>query len=240
MTIISIQTNTRRPLHEDLVSRLRDLIVEGQLEPAMHVPERALCEQFNVSRTPMREALKALASEGLVVLLPNRGAVVAALGLEDVEHVVKVIDALEGMSADAACERAGDDDLAQLEQMQRDLEAHFEARNLMDYFKLNQAIHLRIVELAGNPVAYALYSSLLSRIRRYRFVGNREGMRWGRACAEHRQILDALRNRDGALLKQLLSSHLRNGWHVSRELVRDELEANARRVVQIRRRPRSA
>lgn len=230
----------KRSLHQDLVGRLRDMIVEGELEPATHIPERELCEQFGVSRTPMREALKALASEGLVRLLPNRGAVVAALTMKDVEDVVRVIDALEGMAALGCCEHLADADLAALEAMQREMERRFEARDLKGYFEVNQAIHLRIVELAGNPVAAGIYRSLLSRIRRYRFVGNREGVRWGRALAEHRQFLEAMRARDGALLRQLLHSHLRNGWHVARELVREELEANAHRPVQIRRRPRAA
>lgn len=235
-----MQIETRRPVHEDLLARLRDMIVEGDLEPAAHIPERELCEQFGVSRTPMREALKGLASEGLVTLLPNRGAVVAALGMKDVEDAVKVIDALEGMAAIACCERVTEEELVDLDTMQHEMEKHYRARDLMEYFKLNQAIHVRIVELADNPVAAATYRGLLSRVRRYRFVGNREGERWGRALAEHRQILDALRSRDGALLKQLLHSHLRNGWQVTRELVREELESNSHRPVQIRRRPRAA
>lgn len=230
----------RKPVHGELLSRLRDMIVEGELGPATHVPERELCEQFGVSRTPMREALKALAAEGLVTLLPNRGAVVAALGLADVEDVVKVVDALEGLAATACCERVTGAELSELEAMQREMERHYRARRLMAYFKLNQAIHERIVELAGNPVAAGIYRSLLARIRRYRFVGNREGTRWGQALAEHRQMLDAIRSRDGALLRQLLHSHLRNGWQVTRELVREELEANVGRPVQIRRRPRAA
>jgi DNA-binding GntR family transcriptional regulator len=230
----------RSSLHDQLVTRLRDLIVEGELEPAQHIPERELCEQFGVSRTPLREALKALASEGLVTLLPNRGAIVAALGLKEVEDVVKVVDALEGMSALAACERVTERELEALEAMQHEMERRYRVGDLMSYFKLNQAVHERIVELADNPVAAGLYRGLLGRIRRYRFVGNREGGRWGRALEEHQQILDALRARDGALLRQLLHSHLRNGWHVTRELVREELEANARRPILIRRRPRAA
>lgn len=228
------------PLHEDLVSRLRDMIVEGSLEPATHLAERELCEQFGVSRTPMREALKALASEGLLTLLPNRGAVVAALGLKDVDDVVQVIDALEGMAALDCCARVTDAEIAELEAMQQEMERHYRARRLMAYFKVNQAIHERFVELAGNPVATALYRSLLARIRRYRFVGNRKGERWGRALAEHRELLDAIRDRNGERLKRLLHAHLMNGWQVARELVREELEDNLRRPVQIRRRPRAA
>jgi DNA-binding GntR family transcriptional regulator len=227
----------RQPVHETVVGRLRDLIVEGSLGPGVHVPERELCTRFGISRTPLREALKALAAEGLIVLLPNRGAIVAALGPKDVEDVVKVIDALEGMAAIDACERASDAALDAVEALHRQMEARYRARDLMGYFKLNQAIHESIVELADNPVASATYRSLLARIRRYRFVGNLESARWERALAEHAQLLDALRARDGALLRQLLHSHLRNGWRVARELVRDELEANADRPVRIRRRP---
>ena len=234
---IRIAPAPRRPVHEDVLARLRDMIVEGELAPGAHIPERTLCERFGISRTPLREALKALGSEGLVNLLPNRGAVVAALTLKDVDDVVKVIDALEGLAAVAACETMTDAKLANIEDLHRQMVARRRDGDLMGYFKLNQAIHEAIVDAADNPVASTIYRSLLARIRRYRFIGNRESERWEQALAEHEHFLDALRQRDGALLRQLLHSHLRNGWRVTRALVRDELDANAARPVRILRRP---
>ncbi len=234
---LPVGTTPRRPVHEEVLARLRDMIVEGELEPGTHIPERTLCESFGISRTPLREALKALASEGLVTLLPNRGAVVAALTLKDVDDVVRVIDALEGMAATAACERLTETRLATIEDLHRQMVARRETGDLMGYFKLNQEIHEALVDAADNPVASTIYHSLLSRIRRYRFVGNRETERWEQALAEHEHFLQALRERDGALLRALLHSHLRNGWRVTRELVREELEANACRPVRILRRP---
>jgi len=213
------------------------MIVEGELQPGTHIPESSLCERFGISRTPMREALKALGSEGLVTLLPNRGAVVAALTLKDVDDTVKVIDAIEGMACLAACECLDDEGLRHIELLHDQMVQHRRKGDLMGYFKANQAVHEAIVDAADNPVASAMYRSLLSRIRRYRFIGNREGERWERALAEHEQILEALRERDGELLRQLLRSHLRNGWRVTRTVVRDELEANAKRPVRILRRP---
>ncbi|MEO8136159.1 MAG: GntR family transcriptional regulator [Betaproteobacteria bacterium] len=230
-------TSARRPVHEDVRARLRDMIVEGELPAGAHIPESSLCERFGISRTPLREALKALAAEGLVTLLPNRGAIVAALTLKDVEDVFKVVDALESLAAPSACEQLSDAGLRHIESLHVQMVARRDDGDLMGYFKLNQAIHEAIVEAAGNPVASTIYRSLLSRIQRYRFVGNTENERWARALAEHEQFLDALRQRDGALLRQLLHSHLRNGWQVSRELVREELEANERRPLRILRRP---
>src|SRR5919202_3288251 len=95
----------RGSLHERLVGALRDLIIEGELEAGARVPERLLCERFGVSRTPLREALKALASEGLVELLPNRGARVTRLTPEDVEDMFQVMGALEALSGTLACGR---------------------------------------------------------------------------------------------------------------------------------------
>jgi len=232
-----MSSSPRRPVHEDVVARLRDMIVEGELLPGTHIPESSLCERFGISRTPLREALKVLGSEGMVTLLPNRGAVVAALTLKDVDDVVKVIDVLEGLAAPAACEQLTDQGRKQIEAMHDQMVERRSQGDLMGYFKQNQAIHEAIVDAAGNPVASTIYRSLLNRIRRYRFIGNRESERWERALAEHEQFLDALRQRDGELLRQLLHSHLRNGWRVTRELVREELEANDRRPVRILRRP---
>ncbi len=234
---LSIVAAVRTPVHEDVLAGVRDLIVEGVYPPGTHIPENALCASFGVSRTPMREALKALAAEGLVVLLPRRGAVVNALTLKDVDDVVAVIEALEGLASLEACARITAAQLSRIESMNAEMVACRKAGDLMGYFKRNQDIHEAIVEAAGNDVASAMYRSLLGRIRRYRYVGNTEAQRWDRAVAEHAHFIEALRERDGPLLRQLLRSHLRNGWRASRDLVAEELARNAASPVRILRRP---
>jgi DNA-binding GntR family transcriptional regulator len=200
----------RGGLHEHLVTGLRDIIVEGELAGGARIPERLLCERFGVSRTPLREALKALASEGLVELLPNRGARVTQLTPEDVEHMFQVMGALEGLSGTLACGRITEPELAEIRALHYQMLAHYMRRQLPEYFRLNQAIHEAILDAARNPVLKATYLGLAGRIRRARYAANMSEERWAQAVEEHETILAALAARDGARLSAILVEHLKN------------------------------
>ncbi|MEE8500357.1 MAG: GntR family transcriptional regulator, partial [Kiloniellales bacterium] len=114
----------RASLHEELVARLRDLIVEGELTPGARVPERTLCQRFGVSRTPLREALKVLASDGLLELLPNRGATVARLTAADLDEMFPVMGALEALAGELACARISDAELAEIRALHYQMALH--------------------------------------------------------------------------------------------------------------------
>ncbi len=198
-------------LHTDLLAGLRDLINQGELVPGARVPERALCERFGISRTPLREALKVLAAEGLVHLLPNRGARIATLDDDHLGHLFEVIGLLEAEGGRLACARITPDALAEIQGLHYRMVAHFLRRELPEYFALNQAIHAAILEAAGNPVLTATHSSLAGRITRARYLANRiHPGRWQQAMDEHEAILAALIARDGAVLGPLLAQHLAN------------------------------
>ena len=202
---------SRHPnLHDTVVARLRDLIIEGGLAPGARLHERQLCDGLGVSRTPLREALKVLASEGIVELLPNRGARVARLDESDIENMFEVMGALEALAGTLACRRIGEAELAEIGALHYEMMAQYVRRDLPAYFRLNQAIHAAIVAAAGNPILAATYHNLAVRMRRARYLANLSDERWQHAVAEHAAILDALRARDGARLAQLLAEHLRN------------------------------
>lgn len=200
----------RANLHETVVGRLRDLIVEGTLAPGARIAERQLCESLGVSRTPLREALKVLASEGLVELLPNRGARVARLDERDIEDMFQVMGALEALAGTLACARITEAELAEIGALHYEMLAQYTRRRLPEYFRLNQAIHAAIVEAARNPILAATYQSLAGRIRRARYLANLSDERWQHAVAEHEAILQALQARDSARLARLLEEHLHN------------------------------
>jgi DNA-binding GntR family transcriptional regulator len=209
----------RGSLHERVVGSLRDMIVEGELEAGARVPERLLCERFGVSRTPLREALKALASEGLIDLLPNRGARVTRLSEQDVEDMFQVMGALEALAGTLACARISEPELAEIRALHYQMLAHYMRRQLPEYFRLNQAIHAAIMDAARNPVLKATCQSLSGRIRRARYLANMSVERWAAAVAEHEAILAALVARDGARLADLLAKHLRNKSDVVRAAI---------------------
>lgn len=201
---------TRRSLHDEVADRLRVMIMEGELAPGSKVTERLLCERFGISRTPLREALKVLASEGLLDLTPNQGATVSRITLEDVEEVFAVMGALEALSGELACARITDEQIAAIKALHYQMVVHHQRGELPAYFRLNQAIHEQILEAAGNPTLSSTYHSLARRIRQARYLANMSTDRWAQAVAEHESMLKALDQRDGAALARILKAHLRN------------------------------
>jgi DNA-binding GntR family transcriptional regulator len=201
----------RKPLlHEELAARLSDMIFAGELVPGVRVPEKQLCQRFGISRTPLREALKVLAADGLITLLPNRGARVTKLTPEDADELFPVMGALEALSGELACARATAADIAEVKALHYQMALHHTRGERDDYFRCNQAIHRKIMEMAGNPTLAQVYDGLAGRIRRVRYLANSSRTRWDAAMAEHELILAALEARDGATLAVLLKAHLMN------------------------------
>jgi DNA-binding GntR family transcriptional regulator len=203
---------TAGSLHDEILARLRDYIVEGTLLDGARIPERQLCDLFKISRTPLREALKVLAAEGLVDLLPNRGARVRPLSLHDLSELFDVMGGIEALAGRLASENIDDQEILNIEKLHHEMYGFYLRRNMHEYFRCNQLIHEKIVEAARNSALSATYVSLASRIRRVRYSANlaRHGDRWGEAMREHEAILDAVRRRAGSELSEILFQHLRN------------------------------
>ena len=198
----------RRPLHEEAIDRLRDLIVHGRLLPGARLNERVLCQQLGISRTPLREAFKVLATEGLVELLPNRGAVVAGLDPTRLEQTFAVMGVLEALAGELACANATAQQLDDVRALHYEMLAAHARRDLAGYFGHNQAIHLKLAEASGNPVLAHSYRQLNANVRRARYMANLSRERWDAAVREHEEILSALVARDAQRLKRLLAEHL--------------------------------
>lgn len=204
--------------------RLRRMIIAGDLAPGQRISEREIGEHLDgLSRTPLREAFKILAAEGLVTIVPNRGATVTALSMAEVDAAIELLIGLEGLAAEPACARISEPQIAAIAELHQQMCAAFVAGQLMAYFEINQAIHQRIVDAAGNGVLARIYAAECARIRRYRYAGNRRHERWEHAVAEHEQIVNVIRERNGPLLRELLRAHHHNGWQVSRKRFEREL-----------------
>jgi DNA-binding GntR family transcriptional regulator len=199
-------------LHDEILARLRDYIVEGNISGGARIPERQLCEMFSISRTPLREALKVLASEGLVELLPNRGARVRQLSDADLKELFDLMGGLEALAGRLACENITDDEISEIEKLHHDMYGCFLQRDLHGYFRCNQLIHESIVRSAANSALNAAYAGVAGRIRRIRYAANMDGKRdrWSDAMREHEAILDALRRRAPAELSDILFHHFRS------------------------------
>ena len=200
----------RQSLHAELVDRLRDLLVADVFKPGTKIPEADLCKDFAVSRTPMREALKVLASEGLVHLLPNRGAWVAEIDIDDLEAGFPVLAALEALAGELACARISDAEITRIRTHHYDMLRHYENRNQTGYFMENQAIHAAIMDAAANPVLSQQHASLAARMRTGRFKANLDPKRWAQAISEHVEMLKSIEARDGQRLARVLKAHFKN------------------------------
>ncbi len=197
-------------LHEEVVNRLRAMLLDGEIPPGARIPERELCDKLSISRTPLREALKVLAAEGLVLLLPNRGARAAKLTDKDVHDLFEVCQGLEALAGELACERISDTQVEKIGNLHEDMARHYRDDNLSQYYRCNRQIHEAIVEAACNPVLSSLYESVTARIRRARYLTPMTPARWASAIREHEAILNALQRRDGIGLAHILRTHLRH------------------------------
>jgi DNA-binding GntR family transcriptional regulator len=198
----------RQGLASAVTMRLRDMIIEGTLAAGTRLNERVLCEQLAVSRTPLREAFKVLAGEGLVELLPNRGAAVAELSIADIEQTFEVLGALEGLAGRLACLRITEAEITEIRALHFEMLAAHARRDLATYYKINHVIHDRINFGAGNAVLTATYLQMNARIQNLRFRSNFNQDKWNAAMKEHSAMLDALERRDGDALHAILEHHL--------------------------------
>jgi DNA-binding GntR family transcriptional regulator len=198
----------RRTLHDEVVDRMRDMIIEGQLEAHERINETELCRRLGVSRTPVREAIKTLASEGLIELVRNKGAIVKRLGVDEIVDLLEAVAVIERYAAEVGVERASDLEINEIAAMHRRMRDHYNARERLPYYKLNQAIHAAIVALTHNNTLTAAHEALQMRLRRIRYVGNELPASWSGAMREHEAMIKALKKRDGAQLRNAIELHL--------------------------------
>ena len=211
----------RAALHEQVAQRLRQMLVEGRIAPGAKLNERELSERLHVSRTPLREAIKMLAAEGLVELLPNRGAVAVSLTEEDIANTFEVMAGLESQAGELAAQRITEAELAEIQAMHFEMMAAYTRRDLSSYYTLNARIHSAISAAAKNPVLAQVYQQVNARLQALRFRSNQDGEKWKNAMKEHEKMIEALAAHDGAAMREVLLSHLRN----KREVVLEQLRA---------------
>ena len=215
----------RAALHEQVAQRLRQMLVEGRIAPGAKLNERELAELLNVSRTPLREGIKMLAAEGLVELLPNRGAIAVSLSEADVLNTFEVMGGLEAQAGELAAERITPQELAEIQAMQFEMMAAYTRGDLSAYYAINSRIHTAISAAAKNPVLATVYNQVNARLQALRFRSNQDGEKWKRAVKEHEKMVEALTARDGAAMREVLLTHLRNKRDVVLEQLRESAKA---------------
>ncbi len=191
-----------------IAERLRQMITEGELAPGTRLNERSIGDRMGVSRTPLREAFRLLAAEGLIELTPNRGAQVVKLSEQDIRDSFEVMSGLEALSGDLACRRITADEVAEIKALTFEMLACHARADLPGYYRLNRAIHDRINRAACNRLLTRVYATLNLRIQNLRFRSNFDRDKWNKAAREHAQMVEALEARDAATLSSILRAHL--------------------------------
>ena len=215
-------------LHDGVATRLRGMVFDGQLTPGNFIDEKSLAEAWQVSRTPLREALKVLAAEGLVELVPHRGCRVIELSEADADALFPVMALLEGRCAFEAASKASDADLRQLQHLHGELERHAAAADIDGYYRVNHEFHSLVQQLAGNRWLNRVTGDL----RRFiRLMRGRQLALPGRMVAslnEHRVLMDAFTQRDAARAERALHDHLIAQLAALKQLRRNEARAMGR------------
>ena len=211
-----------KTLPETIAQQLRRDILRGKLAPGESIKERDNAAEMGVSRTPMREAIRILAKEGLVVLRPSRSPIVANPSLREITDNIEVLTALELLSGKLACARATDADLEKIQSIQRHMQDAYDALDPLEVFEIDMEFHIAIARASQNAALAETHDAYLSRLWRARYLSAIRKRSRDRVLAQHRAITEALLNRDAAMLKRQLSSHLE---HLAIN-VRDKYEAD--------------
>jgi len=202
-------TLTDGPLYQRVAERLRERIVAHTMAPGSWIDEQALTAELGISRTPLREALKVLAAEGLVTMKPRRGAYVTEVSERDLSEVYHLLSLLESDAAAVVAQQATDDELTELATLHKRLEATVADRDA--FFAANEAFHMRLLEIDGNRWRNQLVADLRKVMKLYRHHSLFKQGRLDASLKEHRKIMAALKARNAPLVQQLMQQHMARG-----------------------------
>ena len=198
-----------RALYEEVAELLRQRIFQRELEPGSWIDELKLAEEYGISRTPLREALKVLAAEGLVTMKVRRGAYVTEVSEKDLADVYHLLSLLESDAAGVVAERASEAQRAELQALHADLEAALPDRDR--FFAVNERFHMRLLEMADNRWRLQMVADLRKVMKLNRHHSLFKTGRIDESLAEHRAVMAALLAGDAGLTRQRMQEHFRNG-----------------------------
>ncbi len=195
--------------HVQIADMLRDMIMTGKIKEGSKINENELCSSMGVSKTPLREALRVLSVEGLIELIPNRGAFVNQPDFAEINEMFDVMILLEGFCARSACMKMSPKDFSQLEKLHCQLERKFENGDQEGYIQINNQYHSLVQQLAGNRSLNQIIDGLRKRVLLYRFQSLMAEGRMLESIQEHRELLEVFRNRNHDKAEKLMQDHLK-------------------------------
>lgn len=207
-SLTKLNLDNYKPLRDIVFENLRNAILEGDLKAGKRLMEVQLAEQLGVSRTPIREAIRKLELEGLVVMLPRKGAYVANMSFKDLIDVLEIRASLEGLAAFLAAERRRDEDIEELERVAKEFEKSVRETDIDNVLKKDIEFHEKIFLMANNKKLYHLITTLWEQVHRFRvtYVSNYEASL--SLVEEHKKILEAIKSGDSELAKKYATEHI--------------------------------
>ncbi|WP_210165597.1 GntR family transcriptional regulator [Hoeflea phototrophica] len=200
----------KETLAEQIANHLRRDILRGNRAPGMSVKERDIASDMNVSRTPIREAIRILSKEGLVELRPSRSPIVALSDFKEIADQTEVLIAPEKLSAELACKNATEADLKRLETIVAYMAEHYNSIDPLDMFEVDMSFHTAIAVASGNKALAETHGTFLRRLWRARYLAARQRRNRERVVNQHTAILDAMHARDGQAARDAINNHLQN------------------------------
>lgn len=209
----TMNINEYLPLREVVFNTLRDAILKGELNPGEHLMEVQLANKLGVSRTPIREAIRQLEVEGLVVMTPRKGAVVAEITQEDLTDVLEVRKTLEELAVQLACNNITDEEIAKLHEYHLSFIQAFDCKELTVIAKKDEEFHDVIYEATRNKRLIQILNNLREQIYRYRLEYIKEEEKWFMLRDEHENLISAIEQKNVDLAKQIITAHIDNQEH---------------------------
>lgn len=220
--LVPIRLDNYKPLRELVFESLREAIISGVLPPSERLMEIQLAEEMGVSRTPVREAIRKLELEGLVVMIPRKGAYVAGMSIKDIVDVFEIRGALEGLAAELASERVTDEELESMERYLVKISEEIESGDLSKVVETDTDFHTLIYKASRNARLSQIISNLREQIQRFRTTSLSFPGRMKIALEEHRKIVEAISSRDGELARKLAQEHIENAENTMMNMIQHD------------------
>lgn len=221
MQKLKIRIDNHRTLRERILSTIRAAIVNGQIRPGTRIMEPELAERFGISRTPIREAIRQLESEGLISVIPRKGAIVASISPQDISNFYELKMILEGHAARLAAKNLTENDLTKMETVNRQIEAASAKKNLSRVLDLHNEFHEIFLHACGNDKLHAIVQNLVMQFQRFRLIPAMPGRIKG-SIRQHTEIIEAFRRKDAARAEELVRKNALYGKNLLlRELAKN-------------------
>ncbi len=223
MGLRQIDLQKKQTLREQIADAIRDAIIKGILRPEERVAEAEMANKFNISRTPIREAIRQLETEGFIKVQAHRGAYVAPITEKDIREFYEIKSLLEGYAARLACSRMGEEDIKKLEEINNKLEEAHKKNEWRLAFKLHNEFHDKFLRNCGNEKLYQILHALTQQFQRFRIALTMSGKIEG-SIAQHKEIVNAFRKRNAEGIEKLVQENATYGSEtlISEILKRDQ------------------